>query len=159
MGDEHPLKVDLPPEIDSRINFPMQQNDVPVVKVVHVENGSDIPRRDLRLRITSVPDFADPWEARIALIAERSTYNLEAIDLVLSPRYLGELTERVRGQLRFELLQGAERLLERVVPVELLARDEWSGLASLPEILAAFVMPNHPAVERILREATDILGD
>jgi hypothetical protein len=158
MGDEHSLNVNLRPEIDGRINFAMQQNDVPVVKAVHVENGSHVPLRDLRLRITPEPDFAEPWEARIELIAEGSTYNLEAVDLMLSPRYLGELTERVRGQLRFELSQGTERLLERVEPVELLTRDEWSGLASLPEILAAFVMPNHPAVEHILRRVANTLG-
>jgi hypothetical protein len=158
MAAEHLPKVDLRAQIDHRINFAMQQNDVSVVKIVHIENGADAPLYDLRLRITSEPAFADPWEARIALITEKSTYNLEAVDLVLSPRYLGELTERVRGQLRFELLRGEERLLERVEPVELLARDEWSGLASLPEILAAFVMPNHPSVEQILRAAADILG-
>jgi hypothetical protein len=159
MAAEHSPKVDLRAQIDQRINFATQQNDVPVVKTVHVENGSDATLHDLRLRITSEPAFADPWEAHIALIAAGSTYHLEAVDLVLSPRYLGELTERVRGQLRFELLHGSERLLERVESVELLARDEWSGLTSLPEILAAFVMPNHPAVEPILRAAADILGD
>src|SRR5262245_3918 len=157
MAAEHSAKVHLRAQIDRRINFATQQNDVPVVKIIHVENRSDASLRDLRLRITSEPTFADPWEARIALIAEKSTYNLEAFDLVLSPRYLGELTERVRGQLRFELLHDRERLCEHTEPVELLARDEWGGLASLPEILAAFVMPNHPVVEHILRAAADIL--
>jgi hypothetical protein len=33
-------------KVDRRINFAMQQNDVPVVKAVHVENGSDSPLRD-----------------------------------------------------------------------------------------------------------------
>ena len=136
----------------------MQQNDVPVIKAVHVENTGDTPLRDLRLRISPEPEFADPWEARIAAVAEGSTYNLGAIDLALSPGYLGELTERVRGQLRVEVFQDEERLIERIEAVELLARDEWSGLGSLPEILAAFVMPNHPIVERILRDAADVLG-
>jgi hypothetical protein len=104
-------------------------------------------------------NLAAPWTASIALIAARSIFNLEAIDLVLSPPFLGELTERVRGQLPFELWQGAERFLERLAPVELLARGEWSGLASLPEILAAFSMSSHPAVQRLLRGATDILGN
>ena len=154
---EHPYRVHLRPEIDRRINFAMQQNDVTVVSAVHVENLSNTPLRDLRLRIIPEPQFADPWEAHIDLVTEGSTYNLEAVDLVLSPRYLGELTERIRGQLRFDLFCGEERLAECVETVELLARDEWSGLASLPEILAAFAMPNHPTVEYLLREAADIL--
>jgi hypothetical protein len=57
----------------------MQQNDVPVVKMVHIQNGSDASLHGLCLRITSEPAFADPWEARIALIAEKSDYSLEAV--------------------------------------------------------------------------------
>jgi hypothetical protein len=53
--------------------------------------------------------------------------------------------------MRFELCQGAEHRLEHTAPVELLAWDEWIGLVSLPEILAAFVMRNHLHVERLLR--------
>jgi hypothetical protein len=145
-------------ELDHRINFALQQNDVQVVKAVHLENTTDEPLRDLSLCITAEPPFADPWETRIEAIAAGTTHDLWTIDLALSPRYLGELTERVRGHLRFELLHGQDRLADRAEIVELLARDEWSGLASLPEILAAFVMPNHPAVERILREAAGVLA-
>lgn len=157
MSSEHLNRVRLRPEIDPRINFAMQQNDVTVVRAVNVENLSKAPLQDLRLRIIPEPQFADPWEAHIDLITGGSIYKLEAVDLVLSPRYLGELTERIRGQLRFDLFSGEERLAECVETIELLSRDEWSGLTSLPEILAAFAMPNHPTVERLLREAAEIL--
>ena len=38
-------------------------------------------------------------------------------------------------------------------------RNEWAGQSSLPEILAAFVLPNNPAIAHILRDAADLLGD
>lgn len=44
-------------------------------------------------------------------------------------------------------------------PIDLLARNEWCGLVSLPEILAAFVLPNDPAVGKILSRASDILKE
>jgi very-short-patch-repair endonuclease len=153
-----PTSVDLRPEIDRRVNFAMQQNDVPVVKLVHVENTSELPLRDLRLRITPQPAFAGPWEARVDLVEGKSTWTLKEVDLALSSQYLNALTERLRGELRFELFQGDERIAECVEYVQLLAHDEWGGLTSLPEILAAFVMPNHPAIEGVLRAASDILG-
>ena len=152
------LTIRLHPEIDRRVNFAMQQNDVPVVKAISIENGSSAPLRDLRLHVKPEPDFASPWESAVELIAENSTYNIAAIDLLLSPKFLGEITERVRGQLRFELFKDEKRLAECVESVELLARDEWNGLSSLPEILAAFIMPNHPAIQGILRHAADILA-
>jgi hypothetical protein len=44
------------------------------------------------------------------------------------------------------------------MPNDPLAYDEWNGLSGIPEILAAFVMPNHPAVEAILADASILLG-
>lgn len=41
--------------------------------------------------------------------------------------------------------------------VELPAYDEWSGLLIMPEMIAAFITPNHPAVTTVIREASDFL--
>jgi hypothetical protein len=158
MDSEQPSRILLQAEIDRRINFAMQQNDVPIVKALHIRNASETALRDLRIRITTEPSFADPWEVGVDLVTEGTTYNVSAIDLALSPTVLGELTERVRGRLRCTLVRGQECLAEHLEDVELLARDEWSGLASLPEILAAFVLPNHPTTEQILRDAAQLLA-
>lgn len=153
--DERRVIIDV--AIDRRINFAMQQNDVPAIKALQIRNLSPEPLRDLHLRVAPQPEFADPWETRIECVGPDSTYELPKIDLALSPTYLRDVTERVRGQLRFELFQDGQRIAEQVEPVEILARDEWSGLSSLPEILAAFVMPNHPAAESVLVDAAKVL--
>ena len=158
MKDQQSDLVDLSVELDPRIHFSMQQNDVPVVKVLRVENRSDRPLRDLEIRISAEPDFAEGWSAHIAAVGGQSVYHLDAVDLQLSPGFLSKLTECVRGQLRGEVWCDSERLAEWSCPVELLAHDEWGGLSSLPEILAAFVLPNHPAVSQVLRSAADVLS-
>jgi very-short-patch-repair endonuclease len=147
--------------LDARINFALQQNDVPVVKMVRVRNLGEEPLRDIELRISAEPRFGEGWSSRIAEIGPGATYNLNAIDICLSPAYLGALTERLRGELWFELTDPSEGgiLLRRREPVELLARDEWSGLSSLPEILTAFVLPNHPATERVISSAAGLLQE
>jgi len=101
-------------ELDHRINFAMQQNDVPVVQALHVVNQSDEPLRDLRVRISAEPEFAETWEARIDFVAAGSIYNLDAVDLVLSPTFLGELTERVHGQLRITLRRGEDTFVAQI---------------------------------------------
>lgn len=158
MNIEYQNKINIRTEIDQRINFAMQQNDVPVIKLVQIENLSGNSLNNLQLLIISDPPFAHHWQEKIDLIPEDSTYDLKSLNLELSPKFLGELTERIRGLLSFQLFHTDELIGTSERTVELLARDEWSGLVSLPEILAAFVMPNHPSVERILRNAADILG-
>ena len=158
MTEEGLSQLEVRIDLDRRINFAMQQNDIPVVKMLHVENRGDAPLRDLQVRISTEPAFALGWSTQIAVVGGKATYNIEAIDLNLSPGYLGELTERVRGQLWIEVASGGEILTRLAEPVELLARDEWSGLSSLPEILAAFVLPNHPAIEPVLRAAAEFMS-
>lgn len=66
------------------------------------------------------------------------------------------LGERLRADVRVRLLDGETVLDESRVELDALARNEWGG-ASMPELLAAFVLPNDPAVSRLLAEASDVL--
>ena len=144
-------------ELDGRINFAMQQNDVPVIKSLVIDNPLDRALENLHVQVSGEPGFCEPWEARLSKIPPQSSHRLRLVDLTLSPVYLDDLTERVRGQLRVKLYEGDTLRVETVERVHCLARNEWGGLSSLPEILAAFVLPNHPVVARILKGAGDHL--
>ncbi|MCC8152804.1 MAG: hypothetical protein LIP01_00445 [Tannerellaceae bacterium] len=39
----------------------------------------------------------------------------------------------------------------------MLAYDEWGGSSVLPEMLASFITPNHPAIFTILKRASELL--
>jgi hypothetical protein len=41
--------------------------------------------------------------------------------------------------------------------VQLLPRNQWGGLSQLPDMVAAFVQPNDPAVDRLLKQAAEVL--
>ena len=75
--NENLLTIKLHAQIDGRISFAMQQNDVPVIKTLQIENASDAPLRDIRIRITSEPEFADPLETQIDLIREGKPMELK----------------------------------------------------------------------------------
>ena len=145
-------------ELDSRVNFAMQQNDVPVVKSLVVRNSTTREYLDLRVRITSEPPFSKAWDWRLERLAPESSIETREVDLDLDPVYLGELTERVRGRLTCTVTSRGEKLSEEIFRVDCLARNEWGGVSSLPEILAAFVLPNHPAIEPVLRKASELIG-
>ncbi len=56
------------------------------------------------------------------------------------------------------LLQNEVKLASKSVELDVLAFDEWGGLATMPEMIAAFVTPNHPEVIKITSEAAVILA-
>ncbi len=52
---EPPLSIDV--ELDSTINYVMQQNGVPIVKLLRVSNLTDEALNDLTVTITAQPEF------------------------------------------------------------------------------------------------------
>ena len=145
-------------DLDRNVNFALQQNDVRVVKSIVISNHSDRPLRDVELRIESDPGFAFPFKRTISILPEHDQVTLRDVDIQLSPSFLLNLHERVKGLLKVELWSGTECLLQHFEHLDLLAYNEWSGLQSLPEILAAFVMPNHPEIGNLLGNASDLLA-
>lgn len=143
---------------DHSINYAFQQNAIPIIKELHLKNGSTA-RRDIVLRVTTEPAFAAPMEIRLQAIGADGEFRQAPVDLRLSHDFLAGLNEKVSGWLKVEMLEGDRIIQTLIEPVSLLARNEWCGLAALPEILAAFVLPNDPAVMTILGRASEILHE
>ena len=143
---------------DTAINYAFQQNAIPVIKELHFQNDATV-RKDLVIRVTTEPAFAAPAELRIQSIAADGEFRVAPLDLKLSHDYLAGLNEKVSGWLKIEVLEGENVIYSRTEAVSLLARNEWCGLVSLPEILAAFILPNDPAVMPILGRASELLRE
>lgn len=143
---------------DRAINYAFQQNAIPVVKELRLQNDGTA-RKDLVLRVTTEPAFAAPVEVRLQGIEADGEFRVAPLDLKLSHDFLAGLNEKVAGWLKVELVEEGELLQSITEPITLLARNEWCGLVALPEILAAFVLPNDPAVMTLLGRAADLLKE
>ncbi len=143
---------------DPAINYAFQQNAIPVVKELRFQNDG-VARKDLVIRVSTEPAFAAPAEIRLQSVEANGEFRVSPLDLKLSPGFLAELNEKVAGWLKVEVVEGDTVLCARTDAVSLLARNEWCGLVSLPEILAAFILPNDPAVMPILSRASDLLRE
>jgi len=143
---------------DSSINYAFQQNAIPIIKELRFLND-DTARKDISIRISTEPAFAASTEIRVQAIEPNGEFRDSPINLKLSHDFLAELTEKVVGWLKVEVVEGDTMLCSRTESVSLLARNEWCGLVSLPEILAAFILPNDPAVMPILGRASELLRD
>jgi very-short-patch-repair endonuclease len=149
------LHIEL--NLDPTVNFAMQQNDVPVVKAIRLHNASEAELRELGVQVWGEPEFMVPWSGRVAAIAPGGTYNLELPEIELSATFLLELTERLVGAVHVEVVCDGQTGAQLRQRIEVLAHDQWSGMRSLPEMLTAFILPNHPAIETLLAEAARIL--
>ena len=91
-------------------------------------------------------------------IPANGSIRLSSFNLTLSANYFTQLTERLSGNLKIEITAEAEPIFCQTYPIDILAYDQWGGLNVLPEMLAAFITPNHTAISPIIKRAASILG-
>lgn len=141
------------------INFALQQNGMPIIRAIRIDNNTSEDLFDVVIRISSSPAFCRPFQKTISFIPAKSQFELKEIDLVIDAEYLAGLTEKVAGVLTAELADGEQILCAESVDISLLAFNEWHGSRIFPELLAAFVTPNHPAVGKIVSRAICFLEE
>ncbi|MDS9469037.1 DUF3320 domain-containing protein [Paracoccus sp. MBLB3053] len=155
--DEHLPRLGLTAEIRSKINFASSQNGVSVLRGLRVANHGKAAVRDVTLHLSATPPFLREKSWRLDSVAPGGEIVLTDLDTTLDTAILGGLDEAELGQLHFRLTVEEATIHEASVGIELLARDEWGGLAEMESILAAFVSPNHAQVARLLKEASQLL--
>ncbi|SEI82910.1 Superfamily I DNA and/or RNA helicase [Dyadobacter sp. SG02] len=139
------------------INFAMQQNHIPVVRTLQIQNNGTEDLADIVVEIASEPDFMAVWTSRVDYLTAGQTFAFDAVNPVISFNFLSSLTERVSGQFSVTVFAGGAIVAKKLYPVTVLAYDQWNGVATLPELIAAFVTPNHSEISKIIGAASEIL--
>lgn len=156
---ESTIEVTIHSEVITVINFALQQNKIPIIQQVALHNVSKASLENVTLRIWTEPNIAIPYERVIQCLPEEDTMVLRDIELILKTEFLAQLTERLTGQLYISLEQDGEKLASQAMEIVALAYDEWHGSGFFPELLTAFVTPNHPEVMKINARAAILLGE
>lgn len=149
--------VNLVPSIAGTFTYASYQNAIPVIRSLVIENFTDQHFERCVLELSSTPAFlrAKSWVVERLVPGDRISLSDRKIEL--DPGYLAGLNEAERGEISLRLMAADKVLVEQCIPVRLLARDEWGGVADMAQLLPAFVMPNDPGVARVLRAAAERL--
>ncbi len=139
------------------INFAMQQNHVPVIRKLTIKNIGPTDLTNINIEIIPEPEFAIVWNKRVDTLPQDELVDLGAIDIKSITKYLAELTERIAGSFRLIIKAENEILFEDVYSIDVLSYEQWNGVTVLPEMLAAFITPNHPEIARVIIRASEIL--
>ncbi|MCA8988409.1 MAG: DUF4011 domain-containing protein, partial [Planctomycetaceae bacterium] len=150
--------VTLDASLSQCINYASLQNSVPFLKSLELRNPTSNLYRDLRLTMYSEPAFLQVKTWNIEQLAPHESVKIRDLDVEIDKAYVNNLNEAERSQVTFQLIHDGQKIAYQNAEVRILARDEWSGFRETPELLAAFVTPNDPAVARILKNASQILA-
>lgn len=115
------------------------------------------PLRDLKLRMSANPRVFQPHEWHIEVLGKGAIQQLSGQQPSLDFNYLAELDSAVTLELNFELT-GASAPVTATAKTLLLPQDHWGGSERMPELLAAYVQPNAPFVEKIVKRASTLIA-
>lgn len=137
----------------------MHQASVPVISELRLRNGGDATVNDITVALTCDPPVIAAREWRFDRVAAGSEVVATDRTVALDGGLLNRLSERMKATVTIRVSRGDTTLTESVHEIIALARHEWGGSVSTPELLAAFVTPNDPAIAELLREASDKLRE
>lgn len=143
-----------------KVNLAHYQNAVPLLREVSITNLHESEdAQNLDVTLTSEPPFINKRTWRIDNVRAGTKLRVEDLDVGLDGALLSRLTEAEVASVSIAVTRRdtAEQLARTDLKVELLPRNQWGGLSHLPDLIAAFVQPNEPPVERILKDAAQVL--
>jgi len=141
------------------VNVAFWQNHVPVLTELSLTVTSAATAEDVIIDLTCEPPVIGPRSWHLQSVSEGQIRVLDDLDLTLDGKMLTRLTEGTRAVASFTARRSGEESIvaERHCDIRVLARNEWGGSAGIPDILAAFVEPNDPAIATLLRLTSDHL--
>jgi len=155
-----PPVVQIQAALANKVNLADFQNAVPVMRELSVINETEADLKEIRLTVSSQPSFLKCKTWHLDHVGVGQTLRISDIDLSLDGALLGRLTESDTAVVTFSLVSAQDEAVTLATyesTVELLPRNQWGGLSALPDMVAAFVQPNEPAVERVLKQAAEVL--
>ncbi len=146
-------KIAIEGMLNKTISFSMQQNHINAIKKIRITNLSEEEYQGLKVRVLFSPEFATDLEVAVLKLAPKERVELNNLVPVINGDYLASLTEKEVGKVTIAIYNGEECLETQEYEIEILPYDQWSGTVYMPELLSAFVMPNHPAVLGLVAKA------
>ncbi|VVE42257.1 DUF4011 domain-containing protein [Pandoraea anhela] len=142
---------------DSTIGYAAIQNNVPVIREILVTNDGETTLSDVELLVRCVPAFAESARFRFEALAPGESRRIAPVDLRPDHQYFSQLDESERAVITATLRVQETELVTATHNIDVLAYDQWAGTRSLPELLAAFCMPNSRVVDKLLARASGLL--
>ena len=152
-----PSGVAIEIESDPTLGYASIQNSVPVIRSLRLTNHRETALEGLEVLMACNPGFAQGTKLRFDRLMAGETRQISPIDLQPDHAYLADLQESVNALVNVSVLVGSTEIASKSQNIQVLAYDQWAGTRALPELLAAFCMPNNPVIDVLIGKASKLL--
>ncbi|MBF0310352.1 MAG: DUF3320 domain-containing protein [Magnetococcales bacterium] len=140
-----------------KLNLSFYHNALSIIREIILFNEGKTTLDNVELTLSSSPPFFKSKVWHLDRLGAGQKFHLTDLDILLDGALLGRLTESEKAVANFVLKAGPDSIASLDATLELLPRNQWGGVGHMPEMVAAFVQPNDPAVDRLLKKAAETL--
>lgn len=137
------------------INYAMIHNHVSACNFCEIINNDEIDWKDIKVSLEG--DLLKNSECFIDIIPKGQAIQIDNLQILPEIEKLIELTEAIETHFNLTITVAGQKQHQETFPIKLMAYDQWSGADIMPELLAAFVTPNHPILSRVSIKASQFL--
>ena len=149
--------MEIRAEVAGRYSVAAQQNQFPLITQLQLTNDREEAFEDLEVCVRFNPPLIEQNVWTISEIGSKQSIDLHGGNLRLPASTLLELSERSVLDVVFEVSHNENILAKHLCKTELLPYNHWGGESTMPELLAAYILPNSPVVENTIKLAGKLL--
>jgi len=129
------------------VNYAMIHCGMDICKSFVLENGSEADWHQVSIHVDG--PYIQESSTMVDLLKKGQSVRVTTLKIEPDFQQLSEITEAVRTSFQLCIRCMDEVLFEKQYPITLLSFEEWAGSSVMPELLAAFVVPNNPLLPRV----------
>lgn len=139
------------------LNISLYLNDIKPVQSLTIENTSETDSAQLEIKITADLHCIEPFSFIISSVPAKKGVKIPLENLKVNRNFLNKLSETEKANITIEVFQNEISILKETIAINVHPLEHFGGFQVLPELIAAYVTPNHPYIYHIKRKAIEIL--
>lgn len=137
------------------INYAMVHNHYSAFNSCDLKNNDETDWNNVRIIIDG--EMIKRSEVVLDVVPKGQTVQIDTFELEPDVNKLIELTEGIHTTFQLTITISGEEAAKKEYKIYLMAYDQWTGSAILPELLASFVTPNAPILSRVAVNASKFM--
>jgi Protein of unknown function (DUF4011)/REase_MTES_1575/AAA domain/Protein of unknown function (DUF3320) len=139
------------------LNISLYLNDIKPIQSLTIENNSETNSGQLEIKITADLLCIEPFNYSVSIVPAKKDVKIPLENLKVNRDFLNKLSETEKVNLTIEVCEKEVSILKETITINIQPLEHFGGFQVLPELIAAYVTPNHPYIYHIKRKAIDIL--
>ena len=139
------------------LNISLYLNDIKPIKSLTIENTSEVDTAQLEVKVTSDLPCIEPFNYSLSMVPAKKDVKIPLENLKVNRNFFNNLSETEKANITIEVIEQEVTILKESISINIQPLEHFGGFHVLPELIAAYITPNHPYVYHIKRKAIEIL--